>query len=182
MKKVVLTFGVISGIVSSVLMLTVMHFVDRIGFDRGPIVGYTAMVVSFLLVFFVIRAYRENNGGRISFGRAFSVGILITMISCCFYVVTWELIYFVITPDFGQKMADYMVRQVQSSSESPQAIAQKIQELKHFNELYQNLFFNLAVTFIEPLPIGLIITLISAAILRRGKPVQASTQLESSQA
>ncbi len=83
MKKTVLTFGLISGAVSSVLMLSTALFLDRIGFDKGVIVGYTGIVLSFLLVFFGIRSYRENvGGGQITFGRALSVGLLITLISC----------------------------------------------------------------------------------------------------
>src|SRR3977135_128299 len=101
MKKIVLTFGLISGAVAAVLMFTTMLFADRIGFDRGLIVGYTTIVVSLLLVPFGIRSYRENvGGGQITFGRAFAVGILITLISCVFYVVTWEIVYFNFLPGF----------------------------------------------------------------------------------
>ena len=53
------------------------------------VIGYTTMVLSFMLVFFGIRSYRENVGeGTIAFGRAFAVGILITLISSVLYVVT----------------------------------------------------------------------------------------------
>ena len=54
MKKVVLTFGVLSGLVSSAMMAGTVPFMDRIGFDKGAIVGYTAMVISFLFVYFEI--------------------------------------------------------------------------------------------------------------------------------
>ncbi|MEN3326780.1 MAG: hypothetical protein V7638_1587, partial [Acidobacteriota bacterium] len=71
MKKTVLTFGLISGVVISVLLLATLPFAHQFGFSRAMIVGYTTMVLSFLLVFFGIRSYRENIGnGRISFGRA----------------------------------------------------------------------------------------------------------------
>ena len=85
MKKTVLTFGLISGVIISALMLATLPFAHQIGFSRAMIVGYTNMVLSFLLVFFGIRSYRENVGnGRISFGRAMSVGLLIMLISCAF--------------------------------------------------------------------------------------------------
>lgn len=46
------------------------------------VIGYTTIVLSFLLVFLGIRSYRENVGnGRITFGRAFGVDILITLVS-----------------------------------------------------------------------------------------------------
>ena len=82
MKKTVLTFGLISGAISALMMFATLPVIDKIGFDTGAIVGYTAIVLSFLLVFFGIRSYRENvGGGTITFGRAFAVGILITVIS-----------------------------------------------------------------------------------------------------
>src|SRR5690349_22529384 len=85
-------------------------FADRIGFDRAVIVGYTTMLMAFLLVFFGIKSYRHNvGGGEISFGRAFSIGILITLITCVFYVVTWEIIYFNFLPDFAEKWTNYIV-------------------------------------------------------------------------
>jgi len=98
-KKTVLTFGLISGALSSLMMVATVPFADRIGFDKGAIVGYTAIVLSFLLVFFGIRSYRDNVGnGQITFSKAFAVGISITVISCIFYVVTWEILYFNFLP------------------------------------------------------------------------------------
>src|SRR5689334_9333143 len=83
MKKTVLTFGLISGAVSSLMMVATVPFADRIGFDKGAVVGYTSIVLSFLLVFFGIRSYRDNAGnGQITFTKAFAVGITITVISC----------------------------------------------------------------------------------------------------
>jgi len=94
MKKTVLTFGLISGAVAGLLVFSMVPFIYRIGFDKGVIVGYTAIVVSLLLVPFGIRSYRENvGGGNITFGRAFAVGILITLISCICYVLAWEIVY-----------------------------------------------------------------------------------------
>jgi len=168
MKKTVLTFGLISGVVSSLLMLLTVPFIDRIGFDRGVFVGYTAIVLSFLLVFFGIRSYRENvGGGEITFGRAFTVGIFITLISCVFYVLTWEIVYFKIMPDFGQKFATYAIEQMKASGASQQAIDAKAAEMAAFVKSYNNPLVNMAYTFIEPFPVGLIVTLISALILRK---------------
>ena len=72
-------------------------------------------------------------------------------------------------PDFAEKYTNYMMEQVRASGASRQVIDAKMQELKNFNALYDNPLFNAAITFLEPFPIGLIISLISAAILRRRK-------------
>ena len=168
MKKVVLTFGLISGSISSLLMVATVPFADRIGFDRGAVVGYTAMVLSFLLVYFGIRSYRDNVGnGQITFTKAFAVGICITLISCACYVVTWEILYFNFLHNFMDKYAAYMVEKLKASGASAAAVQAKLEELKKYKELYENPLFNAAMTFIEPLPIGLVITLISAAVLRK---------------
>ncbi|HBB90088.1 MAG TPA: DUF4199 domain-containing protein [Blastocatellia bacterium] len=183
MKKTVLTFGLIAGAILSLLMLATVPFMDKIGFDKGEIVGYTGMVLAFLLVFFGIRSYRENiGGGAITFGRAFSIGILITLVGCACYVVTWEVIYFKLAPGFVEKYAAYMVEKLKSSGASQQVIEAKLQEMKNFKALYDNPLINAAISFIEPLPVGLIVTLISAAVLRKKpKPTEAGKSVTAHQ-
>ena len=112
MKKTILTFGLISGVISSVLMCATIPFLRDLNHgDKGLLIGYTAIVLSFLLVFFGIRSYRDNlAGGAITFGRAFTIGIGITLISCVFYVVTWEIMYFNFLPHF---MDNYFAAQIQ---------------------------------------------------------------------
>jgi hypothetical protein len=89
------------------------------------------------------------------------------LISTACYVIAWEIVYFNFLPDFVDKYAAHMIEQVKASGASQEAIQAKLQEMKRFKELYNNPFFNAAVTFLEPLPVGIIITLISAAILRK---------------
>src|SRR5215470_5146402 len=131
MKKIVLTFGLISGAISALLMFATVPFMHKIGFDKGVFVGYTSIVLSFLMVFFGIRSYRENVGnGEISFLRAFSVGILITVISCAFYAVTWQIAYRLFMPDFFDKYTHYAVTKMQNEGKSPQDIAAMLEQMK----------------------------------------------------
>ncbi|HKP37747.1 MAG TPA: DUF4199 domain-containing protein [Pyrinomonadaceae bacterium] len=168
MKKIVLTFGLISGVVIAALMTVLLVFAERIGFDKAVIVGYTVIIIAFMLVFFGIRSYRENVGnGSVSFGRAFAVGILITLIACVFYVVAWEIIYYKFMPDFADKYASYEIEKAKAAGATQQAIDAKVQEMKDMKVMLDNPFLNAAVTFTEPFPVGLLITLISAAILRK---------------
>ena len=168
MKKTVLTFGLISGAISSLLMVATVPFAHKIGFGKALVVGYTTMVLSFLLVYFGIRSYRDNAGnGHITFGKAFAVGICITLISCAFYVATWEVLYFNFMPDFLDEYNTHIVEKMKASGASATAVEAKLDELKKFKEMYANPFFNAAMTFIEPFPVGLLITLLSAAILKR---------------
>jgi hypothetical protein len=168
MKRTVWTFGLISGAIISVMMAITVPFEDQIGSERGYIIGYTTMVLSFLLVFFGIRSYRDNvAGGSVSFGRALAVGTLIAVISSLCYVATWEAIYFKFAPDFATKFAAYNIDRAKKSGASPAQVQEKVAEMQKFNERYQNPLFNSAITFLEPLPVGLLIALISAAVLRR---------------
>src|SRR6185436_11239094 len=105
----------------------------------------------------------------ISFGRAFAVGILITVVACVCYVVAWEIIYFKFMPDFVDKYAGYAVEKVRASGASQQVIDAKLEQMKSFKAMYDNPFINAAITFVEPFPIGLIVTLISAGVLRKKK-------------
>lgn len=175
MKKTVLIFGLISGAVAAALMFITLPFADRIGFERGMLVGYTTIILSFLLVFFGIRSYRENIcGGAISFRRAFSVGILITLISCICYVIAWEILYYNFMPDFADKYAAHVLEKAKAAGASAAAIQAQLDEVKKLKQILDNPFKNAAVTFIEPFPVGLIITLISALILRKRKKTASS--------
>jgi len=173
-KKTILTFGIISGLLSSIFMLCTVPFLDKLGHgDKGAVIGYTAMVLSFLLVFFGIRSYRDTTGeGQITFAKAFTIGISITVISCLFYVITWEILYFNFMPHFMDNYNAQVVAKIKSSGASAAQIQAQIDHQNHFMQLYQNPFFNAAMTFIEPFPVGLIMTLISAGILRKRSPAQ----------
>lgn len=176
MRKVVLTFGVIAGLMLSVMMLMTVPFMDRIGFDTGLIVGYTTMVLAFLMVFFGVRSYRDNvAGGSVSFGRAFVVGLLITAIACVFYVATWEVVYFKFMPDFADRYTASVVEQAKKSGATEAEIAAKIKEANEFKENYKNPLINIAYTVIEPLPVGLLFTLVAAGVLsRKRRPATAA--------
>ena len=168
MRKIIVTFGLISGAISSLMMIALVTFGGRIGFDRGAIIGNTSIVLSFLMVFFGIQTYRDNFGnGQITFLKAFAVGLSITLISCIFYVVTWEVIYYNFLPGFWDAYGAHLVQKLTASGASPAAVQAKLQQVRRYKELYKNPFFNAVFTFIDPFPIGLVITLISALVLRR---------------
>ena len=168
MRKTVLTFGLISGVIISVLMDGSLLIADKIGSSHSMLLGYTVMVASFLLVYFGIRSYRDNAlDGQISFGRAFACGILITLITCVCYVISWEILYFNFMPHFMDSYFAAQIHGVQAAGLDPATTAAKIATIQHSQQLYQNPLVNIAYTIIEPLPVGLLITLISAAMLRR---------------
>jgi hypothetical protein len=173
MKKIVLTFGLISGGVLAAMGAAMWPLCHSGTIEPGDsqIVGYASMVLAFLLVFFGIRSYRENvGGGTITFGRAFKVGILITLITCAIYVIAWEVTYYGFMPDFGDKYATYALEKMRADGASDAELLKAQQQMAQFKELYKNPLFNIGMTFLEVFPVGLIVTLVSAAILRRKTP------------
>ena len=178
MKKTVWTYGLISGAIISVLMLATVPFRDRIGFDHGLTVGYTTMVLAFLVIYFGVRSYRDHvGGGSIGFGRALAVGSLIALISSVCYTATWEVVYFRFMPDFLDKYQAYQVNKLREGGASQAAIDQSVAEMQRLAVMYKNPVVNSAMTLVEPLPVGLVIAFVSAAVLRRRRPA-ASRQPE----
>jgi hypothetical protein len=169
MRKIVLTFGLIAGAVMSSSMAVALQFHDQIGFgNTGLIVGYTSMVLAFLMVYFGVRSYRDNvANGTVTFGRAFKVGLLITAVGVACYVITWQVIYYRFAPDFLEKYAAYAMEQTKKSGASEAEMAVKQKEMADFMEMYKNPLVNVAFTALEPLPVGLVFTLVSAGVLSR---------------
>lgn len=168
MQKTIWTFGLIAGAIMSVMMVITMRFMGRFGFDTGEVIGYTTMIAAFLLVFFGVRSYRDNvAGGKIGFGRAFAVGLGIVAIASVCYTATWEVLYYNYMPEFGARYEQYTLDRARARGASESELAKMRLEAEQFKESYKNPVYNSAVTFLEPLPVGVLIALISAGILRR---------------
>lgn len=168
MRKIVLTYGLIAGVILSALLLVTLPFQEQIGFDNGAIIGYASMVIAFLMVFFGVRSYRDNvAGGSVTFGRAFAVGLTIAVVASVCYVATWELAYYRFIPDFGDKYAAYAIDKAKKSGASDAEIATQVKEMAEFNEMYKNPLVNIAITLLEPLPVGIAFALVTAGVLCR---------------
>lgn len=177
MKKTVLTFGLISGAILAIVSGGSMLIQNKVGAGHGQafqmVVGYTIMVAAFLLIYFGIRSYRDNQlDGQITFGRAFACGILIALITTVCYVAMWEVLFFGFMPHSMDGYWAAQIASVQAAGHDAATTAMQVAAIRHQQELYQNPLVNIAYTFIEPFPVGLLITLISAAVLRRKTPVK----------
>jgi hypothetical protein len=168
MQKTVLTFGLISGAIAVLMMVLTLPLVGRVPYEYLTVLGYTAFVVCFLMVFFGIRSYRDKVAqGTITFGRAFNVGILITLISCVIYAVSWEVIYHAVLPDFLVKYGDYVVEKARAAGATQEELNLLMQKNQEFMEMYKNPLIRFAFSMMEAFPVGLLITLISAVVLKR---------------
>ncbi len=176
MQKIVLRYGLASGAILVVLasLMTPLCMRGTLDYDYSLILGYSSMVLSFLLVFFGVRSYRDNvAAGTISFGKAFQVGILITLITCAMYVIAWEITYFNFFPNFLDQYGAHVLAKMHAKGESAAAIREATAKMAELAKNYKNPFYNSALTFLEVFPVGLIMTLVCAAILRRKPPQEA---------
>ena len=168
MKKTVLTYGFIGGGILALLVALATPFHDQIGFDRGVYVGYASMVAAFLMVYFGVVSYRDNvAGGTVTFGRAVSVGALISMLIMICYVAIWTFIFYQFLPDYFDKYSAYTLDQMRAAGQSASEIAAQGEQLKDFATLFENPLVFIAFGFLEPLPVALIFTLLTAWITSR---------------
>ena len=177
MKKTVWTFGLISGALVSGMMAATIPFQGENGFDHSLVVGYATMVLSFLLIFFGVRSYRDNVGrGTVGFGRELVVGSLIGVVASVCYVATWEVMYFKFMPDFMTNYQAHSLEQARAACESEEELARQQAEMEKFAKLYRNPAINAAITFLEPMPVALVIALVSAGVLSRRRKDEAGVE------
>src|SRR5688572_1866996 len=169
MKRIVLTFGLLAGAIMSGMFLVTLPFHEEIGNTAGMLLGYASMIAAFLLIFFGVRQYRDNVGdGVVTFGRAVKVGALIALVASACYVATWQVIYFGgFAPNYLEKYQAARIEEARAEGKSQAEIDKEIAEQKVWLERYQNPVINSAVTFLEPLPVAIVMVLISAGVLRR---------------
>jgi hypothetical protein len=169
MKRIVLIFGLISGVISGGLMWILMTIVqmDGVNFDYAMIWGYTTMLIALSLVFFGIKSYRDNHGGRITFSKGLQVGILITLISAVCYALSWEIYYPTNGQAFIQKYNAYYLDKMRKEGSSDADVEKARVESEQFVAMYDKFYVRFPVTLLEILPVGIIVTLVSAALLRK---------------
>ena len=167
MKKNIIIYGLFAGFVVSFLMLFSMSLSIK-DLNISMIIGYASMLIAFSFVFVGIKNYRDKfNGGVISFGNAFKIGIMIVLIASTIYVISWLINYFFFNPDYLEKYTAQMLDKLKANGASQIEIDKEAKEMTDFASMYKNPFFNAMMTYMEILPVGLVVTLISSFILKR---------------
>ncbi len=180
MKKTVLTFGFIAGLIVTAMMVFSSYqcYNNSEQFEPSMVVGYLSMLVAFSFVFVGIRNYREKfNGGTITFGKAFTIGLLIALVASTMYVVVWLIEYYYFIPDFMDKYMDFVVRQGKEEGLTAAQLQVKMDEMEMYKEWYKSPILVILLTFSEILPLGIVIALISALILKRKSVTSSSTEI-----
>ncbi|MBT1704787.1 DUF4199 domain-containing protein [Chryseosolibacter indicus] len=170
MKKVVLINGVIAGSIVSIMLLISTPLLKNgvIDFDSGMLIGYASMVLAMSMIFVGIKTYRDHyKSGVITFLQGFKIGILIALVAAVIYATTWEFYYNLAASDFTEFYTQHYLDKMKSEGASEAELSQALKEMENFNATYKNPVLRFAITLTEILPVGLIITLISAAVLRK---------------
>ena len=169
MARIVLIFGLISGAIAAGLMwlLIAVQNSGAVNLDNGMTLGYATMIVALSLVFFGVKSYRDNHGGRITFWKGLQVGILISLVCALCYAVSWELYYRGSGQEFLQKYTAHYIEGMKKDGASEADVSKAETEMAQFQEMYKNFFVRFGFTLLEILPVGVVVTLISAALLRK---------------
>ena len=169
MKKNVWVFGSIIGIIFACFMVyATSQCYTNPDFESNDVVGYAGMIAVFSFIFIGIKNYRDKyNGGVISFGKAFKTGFYITLIASTIYVSVWLIDYYIFIPDFLDKYIPHVLKEASRKGASPVELQDKAAEMAKFKEMYKNPLFVILASFAEVFPLGLIIALISALVLKR---------------
>ena len=179
MKKTVLVFGLIAGLIVSAVMAlsTLILKKNQHAFEYGELLGYSSMLLAFSMIFVAIKSYRDRyNHGTISFKHAFLMGLGVATIASALYVVTWVFIYKFIFPDFIQVFTKCSVEKMQAQGKSAAEIQEMNKQMAYMFSYYDTWYGLVGITFMEIFPLGLLVTLICALVLKRNNAKTLSTQ------
>ena len=171
MSKAAIKFGLIAGgILLLAFIFPLFIWGENVDMDLGEIIGYTVMVISLTAVFFGIKAYRDKTlGGEISFGKAFGVGTYISAVAGFIFGLFSYIFYEFLFPDFTQKWMKYYEDKIRTSGAPPDEIAKQIAEFQSQADFWNNSILQGLVMLFTVFAIGLVIALISSAVLKKKK-------------
>jgi len=170
MKKIILVYGLIAGtIVGGMLMITMPLYENgTLRIENGEWVGYSTMVIALSLVFFGVKSYRDNHlQGKITFWNGLKIGLLITLIASLMYATCWEITYNTMKGDFVKQMSDKHIEKLKKEGATEPKLAEEQKKMDDFATMYRNPVIRFAITLVEIAPVGILISLLSASLLRR---------------
>ncbi len=170
MKRIILTYGLIAGgIVGGMLLITMpMYEKGILKFENGQLLGYSTMVISLSLIFFGVKSYRDREGkGVITFGTALKVGLLISLVAALMYALCWEISYNTMSGDFLKQMTEQQIAKMKNDGATEIAMQEAAKQQEEFATIYKNPIFRFGITLMEIFPVGILISLLSAALLKK---------------
>ena len=165
----ILKYGLIAGLIVGGINFTMFTAMgDAHDFENGMVIGYATMLVALTAVFVGIKQYRDRElGGVIRFWPAFGMGVAMSVLAGILYVAAWEASQAITGGDFMAAYTSFVLEQARAKGESAAAIARLSAEMAEFKVMYANPLFRLPMVFSEIFPVGVLVSLVSAALLRK---------------
>jgi Flp pilus assembly pilin Flp len=169
MRNIVLKYGLIAGLILVAMIYTMMGLVgDTSDFDKWEWIGFISMAGAFSMIFFAIRDYRDKiAGGVINFNYGFRIGIQITIVASFLYVIGWMIYFNFIDDSFIVRYTEFYERQLNASGKAVADIAKEMEAFKKNMADYNNPWVMAMSTFLEVFPVGLVITILCAFLMKR---------------
>lgn len=179
MLRIILGYGLIGAVIVGVPLAWGMLSMPADGSmpENGALIGYTTILVALTGVFLGVKHYRDKVlGGVIKFLPALGVGLGISAVASLGWVIAWEISLAVTKFDFVAVYNQMLLEQAQSEGASAEKLAQVARDGEAFGQMYANPVIRMGITFLEMFPIGVVISLITAALLRNSRflPARAS--------
>lgn len=172
--RLVVLYGILGGLIVAVPMNWQILTLEPGDSPPGMLVGYLTMIVGLTAVFFGIKHYRDRVlGGVIRFGPALLVGLGISAVASLVYVIAWEISLAYGTFDFVEWYAKSMVESVRERGGTQPEVQKAIADAEWYREMYANPLLRMSITFVEMFPVGVLVSLISAAVLRNSRVLPA---------
>ena len=172
MKHVVWRFGWMSGMVAALLALLTTSVGYRFNFDKGDSFSWLTLLLPSFFIIFAIKRYRDHLAGLVTLATGLRIGLPVTFISALCYAIVWQVATRILMPDYSNRYAAYELGKLQASGASIGQIA--VEADLYLNHPLLDLFFLL----LEPLLVGLVVTLIAALLLQRKRPQRSSLKVK----
>jgi hypothetical protein len=171
MIRLILICGVIAGLLVAVPMVwLMMTLTEETAPENGALYGYLTMIIALTAVFLGIKHYRDNTlGGVVKFVPALMVGLGISAVASLFWVVGWEISLAFSGFNYADAYANATMEAARAEGASQAELEEVKAQAEAFTKMYANPLFRLPITFIEMFPIGVLISLVSAALLRNSR-------------
>ena len=171
MLRTILKYGVIAGlVVGGFELVTFTAFSGMPPLKYGMLIGYTTMLIALSAVFVGIKRHRDvDRGGVIGFWPAFGVGLGISFVAGLFYVAAWEAVQAMTHMDFATSYSKAIIASEKAKGASAESLAKLSADMEAFKLQYADPLFRLPMTFVEIFPVGVLVSLISAGLLRNSR-------------
>ncbi|MGA9343050.1 MAG: DUF4199 domain-containing protein [Rhodanobacteraceae bacterium] len=171
MFRTILKYGLIAGLVVAAFeVVTFVAFSGMPPLKYGMVIGYTTMLIALSAVFVGIKRHRDiDRGGVIGFWPALGVGLGVSFIAGILYVIAWEVVQAMTHMDFASSYAQSIIASEKAKGASAEALAKLTADMETFKIQYANPLYRLPMTFAEIFPVGVLVSLISAGLLRNSR-------------